>query len=32
MLGEREMLEAWLEFQRTTLLLTCEGMGDAARG
>ncbi|MBW8826207.1 MAG: DinB family protein [Acidobacteria bacterium] len=25
------MLEAWLEFHRTTLLLKCEGMGDAAR-
>jgi len=25
------MLEAWLEFHRTTLLLKCEGLGDAAR-
>jgi uncharacterized damage-inducible protein DinB len=30
-LGEREMLEAWLEFHRTTLLLKCEGLGDEAR-
>ena len=30
-LGEREMLEAWLEFQRTTLLLKCEGVHDHAR-
>jgi hypothetical protein len=29
-LGERAMLEAWLEFQRTTLLLKCEGLDDAA--
>jgi uncharacterized damage-inducible protein DinB len=29
--GEREMLEAWLEFHRTTLLLKCEGLDDAAR-
>src|SRR5436190_8901370 len=28
---EREMLERWLEFHRTTLLLKCEGMSDAAR-
>lgn len=26
-LGEREMLEAWLEFHRATLLLKCEGLG-----
>lgn len=26
-LGERQMLEAWLEFHRTTLLLKCEGLG-----
>jgi uncharacterized damage-inducible protein DinB len=26
---EREMLEAWLEFHRTTLLLKCEGIGEA---
>jgi len=30
-LGEREMLEAWLEFHRTTLVLKCEGLDDAAR-
>jgi uncharacterized damage-inducible protein DinB len=30
-LGDREMLEAWLEFHRTTLLLKCEGLDDAAR-
>src|SRR6185437_13405464 len=30
-LGERAMLEAWLEFHRTTLLLKCEGLDDAAR-
>ncbi len=30
-LGEREMLEAWLEYHRTTLLLKCEGLGDATR-
>lgn len=30
-LGEREMLEQWLEFHRTTLLLKCEGLQDAAR-
>ena len=30
-LGEREMLEAWLEFHRTTLLLKCEGLSDSAR-
>ena len=26
-LGEREMLEGWLEFHRTTLLMKCEGLG-----
>jgi uncharacterized damage-inducible protein DinB len=31
LLGEREMLEAWLEFHRTTLLLKCEGLDDALR-
>ena len=31
LLGEREMLEAWLEFHRMTLLLKCEGLEDAAR-
>ena len=30
-LGEREMLEAWLEFHRTTLLLKCEGLADEQR-
>lgn len=28
---ERTMLEAWLEFHRTTLLLKCEGLDDAGR-
>ncbi|HET6816729.1 MAG TPA: DinB family protein [Mycobacteriales bacterium] len=30
-LGEREMLEEWLEFHRTTLLLKCEGLDDHGR-
>ena len=30
-LGERQTLEAWLEFHRTTLLLKCEGLDDAGR-
>jgi uncharacterized damage-inducible protein DinB len=30
-LGERQMLEGWLEFHRMTLLLKCEGLDDAAR-
>jgi uncharacterized damage-inducible protein DinB len=30
-LDERPMLEAWLEFHRTTLLLKCEGLDDASR-
>ncbi len=30
-LGEREMLEAWLEFHRTTLELKCEGLDDVTR-
>ncbi len=30
-LPEREMLERWLEFHRTTLLLKCEGLDDASR-
>ena len=30
-LDERPMLEAWLEFHRTTLLLKCEGLDDALR-
>jgi uncharacterized damage-inducible protein DinB len=29
--GERPMLEAWLEFHRTTLLLKCDGLDDAER-
>lgn len=28
-LGEREMLEGWLEYHRTTLLLKCEGLDEA---
>ena len=31
LLGERAMLDAWLEFHRQTLLLKCEGLDDAAR-
>ncbi len=31
LLGERAMLEAWLEYHRTTLLLKCEGLDDAGR-
>jgi uncharacterized damage-inducible protein DinB len=31
MLGERAMLEGWLEFHRVTLLLKCEGLDDAQR-
>jgi uncharacterized damage-inducible protein DinB len=31
LLGEREMLEQWLEFHRTTLELKCEGLSDADR-
>jgi uncharacterized damage-inducible protein DinB len=30
-LGERAMLEGWLEFHRTTLLLKCEGLDDSQR-
>ena len=30
-LGERDMLDAWLEYHRTTLLLKCEGLDDAQR-
>jgi uncharacterized damage-inducible protein DinB len=30
-LGEREMLEEWLEFHRITLLLKCEGLTDEQR-
>ncbi|MFP5327770.1 MAG: DinB family protein [Acidimicrobiia bacterium] len=29
--GEREMLEAWLDFHRVTLLLKCDGLSDADR-
>ena len=31
LLREREMLEAWLEYHRTTLLLKCEGLSDEER-
>jgi uncharacterized damage-inducible protein DinB len=31
LLGERDMLEQWLEFHRTTLVLKCEGLDDFAR-
>ena len=30
-MDERPMLEAWLEFHRTTLLLKCEGLDDISR-
>ena len=30
-LDERNMLDAWLEYHRVTLLLKCEGLDDAAR-
>ena len=30
-LDERAMLEAWLEFHRTTLLMKCDGLDDATR-
>jgi uncharacterized damage-inducible protein DinB len=30
-LDERHMLDAWLEYHRTTLLLKCEGLDDAGR-
>jgi uncharacterized damage-inducible protein DinB len=30
-LSERDMLEQWLEFHRTTLLLKCEGLDDRVR-
>jgi uncharacterized damage-inducible protein DinB len=30
-LSERDMLERWLEFHRTTLLLKCEGLDDGSR-
>jgi uncharacterized damage-inducible protein DinB len=31
LLGDRPMLEAWLDFHRMTLLLKCEGLDDAQR-
>ena len=31
LLGERQMLEQWLEFHRATLLIKCEGLSDAGR-
>jgi uncharacterized damage-inducible protein DinB len=31
LLGERAMLEGWLEFHRMTLVLKCEGLSDAER-
>jgi uncharacterized damage-inducible protein DinB len=31
LLAERAMLEAWLDYHRTTLLLKCEGLDDARR-
>jgi len=31
LLPERAMLEGWLEFHRTTLLLKCEGLDDTGR-
>jgi uncharacterized damage-inducible protein DinB len=31
LLGERDMLEGWLEWHRTTLVLKCEGLTDSAR-
>ena len=31
LLDERSMLEGWLEFHRTTLLLKCEGLDDERR-
>jgi len=30
-LGERDMLEGWLEFHRATLLFKCEGLDDERR-
>ena len=30
-LGEREMLEEWLEFHRITLVMKCEGLTDVQR-
>ena len=31
LLGERKMLESWLDFHRATLLLKCEGLDDGQR-
>jgi uncharacterized damage-inducible protein DinB len=31
LLNERDMLDGWLDFHRTTLLLKCEGLTDAQR-
>jgi uncharacterized damage-inducible protein DinB len=31
LLADRDMLEAWLEFHRVTLLMKCEGLTDAQR-
>ena len=31
LLDERAMLDGWLEFHRTTLVLKCEGLSDAQR-
>jgi hypothetical protein len=31
LLADRPMLEAWLDFQRTTLLIKCEGLDDEGR-
>ena len=31
LLGERAMLEAWLEFHRATLAMKCDGLDDASR-
>jgi uncharacterized damage-inducible protein DinB len=31
LLGDRQMLEAWLDFQRATLLMKCEGLDDEGR-
>ncbi len=31
LLGERAMLDAWLEFHRLTLLIKCEGLDDDGR-
>jgi uncharacterized damage-inducible protein DinB len=29
--GEQEMLDSWVDYQRSTLLLKCEGLGDDQR-